>query len=550
MKNSIKLQVWARVAAALLATLLVGVVINLNIHSIRQVEEDNVQVNSLVSRALTAEVAHYRWVTGLGDALYAGTEFTGSMDPTTCVLGKWIYGEAGTEDATILSLREQLKPLHETIHGSASEALALLKEDPKKAQAYYRDTIQANVSQLMGLLEQVITRNEELKLASQNKMSQTIFIMQAVSIFCGLLALVCLASLVIYVLRQVVRPILRITEDTQVMLEGRLDFHSAYHSKNELGQLVQTLELSLQTIADYVTEINRVMASVADGDFDIHLQTQFKGDFYAIQEAIDVFTTRISQAIAQIRTSASKVSESAEQISSSSRQLAQGATEQANSVEELFSSLDGLSDGAKENVQRAKLAQETAVKSGEQTELSNKEMEKMILAMKDIQEASSEIGKIIGTIGNIAFQTNLLALNAAVEAARAGQAGKGFSVVAGEVRDLAFKSDQASNATKELIEKSIQRVEYGSQILSQVSQGLEKSLSLAGQSAEDMESIAQVVQEEAVSISQITDSIGQIASVVQMNSTTSEESASVSGELFRQAQVLKEQTDSFRLKNQ
>ena len=132
MKNSIKLQVWARVAAALLATLLVGVVINLNIHSIRQVEQDNVQVNSLVSRALTAEVAHYRWVTGLGNALYAGAEFTGSMDPTTCVLGQWIYGEAGTEDSTILSLREQLKPLHETIHGSASQALELLETIPKR----------------------------------------------------------------------------------------------------------------------------------------------------------------------------------------------------------------------------------------------------------------------------------------------------------------------------------------------------------------------------------------------------------------------------------
>ena len=176
-------------------------------------------------------------------------------------------------------------------------------------------------------------------------------------------------------------------------------------------------------------------------------------------------------------------------------------------------------------------------------------MEEMVAAMGDITEASQQIGKIIKTIEDIAFQTNILALNAAVEAARAGAAGKGFAVVSSEVRSLATQSNEAALATKGLIENSVQAAERGSRIVGEVSDTLKKTLDLVLQSNHAIGDIADAVHREASTIAQVTDGIGQISSVVQTNSASSEESAAVSAELFKQVQLLQAQTRKFHLKN-
>ena len=74
----------------------------------------------------------------LSNALYSGSEFTGSTDHTGCVLGQWLYGEAGTDDETILELRSQMEPLHKELHQSAVYVLEMLESDPEKAQEYYQ----------------------------------------------------------------------------------------------------------------------------------------------------------------------------------------------------------------------------------------------------------------------------------------------------------------------------------------------------------------------------------------------------------------------------
>ena len=176
-------------------------------------------------------------------------------------------------------------------------------------------------------------------------------------------------------------------------------------------------------------------------------------------------------------------------------------------------------------------------------------MEAMVSAMGDIADSSQEIGKIIATIENIAFQTNILALNAAVEAARAGAAGKGFSVVADEVRNLSVRSDEAAKATKDLIEHSVQATERGSQIVGEVSESLKRAQELVIQSDRAISSITEAIHKEAESLSQVSEGIGQISAVVQTNSASSEESAAVSTELFDQVHLLEEETQKFRLKN-
>ena len=548
MRKSIKRTVAIRVVAALVSILLFSCLTTYNIFRIQGLEATNTQANSLLDRANKAETAHYKWSSGLSNALYAGAEFTGSIDPTTCVLGQWLYGDAGTEDAAVLALRSQIEPIHKEIHESATYVLDLLSTNPTQARDYYQTTIQGNLQSLVGQLDQIIERTTVISNESAAKVEQTIYLMQIPCPVCLALSLVCLIGLILFVLKEVIRPILLITECSKPLQEGRLAVDISYSSNNELGEMAETLKQSLARIESYVADINRVMDHLSRGDFDVTTSIPFVGDFRSIEESIDSLTANLSSTMASISQAEQRISGNAEQLSSSSQSLAQGATEQASAVEEMYATLDDLSRSAGENVKASAAAQESARLTGEQVQISGKQMEQMVSAMGDISKASQEIGRILSTIEDIAFQTNILALNAAVEAARAGAAGKGFAVVADEVRSLASQSDQAAKATRDLIENSVKATAQGSKIVDEVSHSLSRTLELVTQSNDNMQSIDAAIQHEAESIAQVTEGIGQISAVVQTNSASSEESAAVSTELFDQVRTLQDHLRHFKLR--
>lgn len=548
MRKSIKVMVGILVTATFLAVLTFSVMTTKNIMNMEDSEEFNVQVNAVLQRAQQAEVAHYKWSANLSNALYSGTEFTGSTDHTGCVLGQWLYGEAGTEDETILELRNQMEPLHKELHQSAIYVLDLLEKDPEAAQEYYQETILKNLGVLVGLLDQVVERGTVLNDESTAHMRQTVMTMHIVTAGGLFLALFCLICLVIYILRRVVRPILIITDKTKPLQEGRMKLELDYKANDEIGDLSKTLKQSIEQTCQYIEDINRIMSELSAGNFNVSTSVPFIGDFQSISDSIDSFTESLSMAISNIQKVEHEVFGYARSLSDGSQALAQGATEQASAVEELSTTLADLSRSANQNIKMASDMRDNAHLTGEQVNLSSQQMEILIGAMTDISTTSQQIEKIISTIENISLQTNILALNAAVESKRAGEAGKGFSVVAQEVRNLAAKSEEAAKATKELIENSVQAAARGNKIVEEVSTSLHKTLELVTQSNRAIDDITDAVQVEAASISQVAEGLGQISDVVQTNSANSEESATVSTELFEQVNRLQDQTRNFRLK--
>lgn len=550
MRKSIKRSVGIRIAAALIAVLLFSFVITINIFRLQEVLNESEQASALLDRAQQAETAHYKWSSNLSNAIYANADFTGSMDPTSCILGQWLYGDAGTSDSEILALRSEMEPLHKMLHESASQVLSYLSANSDRAESYFQQEIQSNLNNLVGKLDQVVERSKKIQQEKEEQIQSCIRFMHLTALFSLALALICLISLIFYILRNILAPILSMIERSRPLQDGQLELELDTSIPNELGELSETLQLSLSRIQTYVQDINRIMAQLSEGNFNVHTAMPYIGDFQSIEASIDSFTTTISQALARIGQVEQQVSNNAAQLSSSSQALAQGATEQASSVEELSATLSKLSKSASKNVAAAVSAQENADLTAQQVYLSGEQMQQMVDAMSDITKASQEIGKIINTIENIAFQTNILALNAAVEAARAGSAGKGFAVVSSEVRSLAEQSDQAAKATKELIENSVQAAERGSTIVGEVSDSLKKTLDLVTHSNIAIGEIAGVIRSEADSISRVSEGISQISVVVQTNSASSEESAAVSSELFNEVRRLHEQTQHFRLKSQ
>jgi len=436
------------------------------------------------------------------------------------------------------TLRGKIEPLHKELHASAGTVLDMYGGNRSQAQQYYQDTIQTNLTTLVGLLDEVVTRGQELSAEYNESMSSTVSQMHLITSICLVINLICMVSLVQYVLRCVIKPMLLITDKVRPLQDGNLTLEIGYSSKNELGQLAQTLEQSLGRIHEYVDDIDRVMGELAQGNFDVSTSTQYIGDFQSIETALDRFTAAVSDAMGNVVQAEQRVSSHAEQLSSGAQALAQGATEQASAVQELYATVDDLSKSADRNAETAAGAQESARLTSEQVNVSSGQMDQMVSAMADIADASEQIGKIIATIENIAFQTNILALNAAVEAARAGTAGKGFAVVADEVRNLASKSDEAAKATKDLIGNSINAVENGTSVVGKVTESLQRTTELTGSVVSMMESVTEAVETQTAAIAQVTEGIDQISAVVQTNSATSEECAAASEELSSQANIM------------
>ena len=548
MGKSIRRSVLSRVAAAITAVLLFSVMMTVSIIRMDRAQEGSSEANSLLARCYQAEVAHYKWASNLSSALYAGTEFTGSTAWDGCVLGKWIYGEAGTDDQEVLALRAELEPLHKELHQSATYVLELKEADPTQAQLYYQNTIQANLATIVGKLDQVTALLDESNTQGMANMNGIMATMHITSIVGLALAMIALISLVVYVMNSVVKPILIITESCAPLHDGQLDLTIPYSSKNELGELSGNLKTAMTRISSYVEDINRVMAQLSDGNFNVSTSTEYIGDFQSIEQSIDSFTETMTKVFRHINEVEERISGNAGQLSNGSQNLAQSATQQAGAVDELYATLEELKQNANANVSATASAHQSANETSKQVSVSSQQMEQMVVAMKDITAASQQIGRIIATIENIAFQTNILALNAAVEAARAGAAGRGFAVVADEVRSLASQSEEAAKATKELIGNAVHAAERGGEIVGEVSQTLQTVQDLVTESTDSIRRIAQAVEGEANVIAQVTDTIGQISSAVQNNSASSEESAAVSAELFEEVRTLESTTSRFQLK--
>lgn len=353
------------------------------------------------------------------------------------------------------------------------------------------------------------------------------------------------------IIRLIRNPISEIQNVAIKMAEGDLDAKISYTAKDELGILAAQVRSLINKLHVIIDDENKFLAKMAEGDFTVDsvCEEEYTGGFHPLLVSFRGIADRLNDTMMQISKSSSKVAMEAEQVSNGAQALAQGATEQAGSVQELASTLNEISNKVKQNADNARQANETAGNVSAKMNASNEKMQQMMQAMTDISDCSSEIGKIIKTIEDIAFQTNILALNAAVEAARAGTAGKGFAVVAEEVRSLASKSGEASKDTAVLIENSLKAVKNGTQIAGETAQSLRQAVNDVNEMTDIIGQISEASSTQADAIAQIMTGIDQISSVVQTNAATAEESAAASEEMSTQSQLMKGLAARFKLKD-
>lgn len=354
---------------------------------------------------------------------------------------------------------------------------------------------------------------------------------------------------VLVLVRNMMRPLTTISSDMEAFSQGELDVDITFESRDEIGRMAGSVRDSVHSLKALIENVSHVLGQLSKGNLNLTAEGEYIGDFRSIRDSLEQIIDSLNSTLGQIDASAEMVSGGAEQVAAGSQTLAQGASEQAETVEKLAVSVQEISQQIKKNAEGASHANGRVTVIEKEALQSSRRMKDMLDAMREIKETSRRIVKINKTVEDIAFQTNILALNASVEAARAGAESRGFAAVADEVRNLAEMSSEASKSTALLLAASLDAVTNGSEVAAETAASLDDVVRGVQELSESMDKISAASGEQAHAIELVTQGIGKISDIVQMNSATAEESAAASEGLSAQAQLLKELTGKFQLKD-
>lgn len=331
-------------------------------------------------------------------------------------------------------------------------------------------------------------------------------------------------------------------------LSADRELEGFYDRTDEIGMIAQTTHRVCGCLRQTIDDVGRILGEIADGNLAVDVTANasyYIGDFRALFESLQSIHANLMNVIRDISKVAGQVDISADQVSNGAQALSQGTMEQAASIEGLLSNVTDISTQLQTSTVRCGSASELVDKASGYASEADTKMGELREATNNIDRSSAQIVTIIKTIEDIAFQTNILALNAAVEAARAGSAGKGFSVVADEVRNLAAKSADAAQNTSGLINRSILDVKTGTEATGHAVSAMDVIGDCIKTIKELMDEISAASVQQSEMIVAVRNGIQEISTVVQTNSSAAERSAAVSKELSHQAKTLSQLISRF-----
>ncbi|OON93016.1 MAG: hypothetical protein ATN31_07345 [Candidatus Epulonipiscioides saccharophilum] len=433
---------------------------------------------------------------------------------------------------------------------SSEQVKAISEEDVQTIFEIIKKSIIPIEDSILEILTDMLTENNKERNELMLDVSRTINCV-IIFLFIGFSIALLIAICMYYLANQsILYPIKDLTNIAKEMSRGNLKNDLSYSAEDEVGQLSMEMKHMIIMLNKYIFQIEESLHEVKNGNMTKKIKMDFEGDFNYIKENINAVIRVLNATLIQISDSAAKVERKASASTAEVAILADGAQKQHNVINQFVDQMDNLYNKVKHNISATNATNELVVELKSISVKSQNNIEALLNTMDEITKSISNVENFVNVINSIAAQTNLLALNASIEAARAGDAGKGFTVVAQSIRELSVRSTIQVKEIEDLIIRCVNQAKHGNEKVAVASTAFKEISHKITEATVLNKELLKTSNEQNDVLFYLKDEIKQISAITDETTKAANKTSQLSDDLCVEAKTLLQLMEKFNIKEE